>query len=261
MVDDLTDDGLPRRDIVLLAPPPGAYERVARRAHRRRVRRSVLVGSAAAAVLALSAGTAVALSGSSAPDTLQPAGPTAAPRISKAPETSAAAGRSATPSPPAVALSPTSEPEAGVPADRQDVGYLHSIQVVNGATYLTFDRIVLLQGDEARAAARAAGRRQEEVDTTDFWVVNDNLQLRTVRLAPEVDVEAGLFMAGFLEPDWAMRPKGHQFDFHRPLSDLQAYVAQTGPQLARSTGGISPFELVYGEDGAVTAVTERWIES
>jgi hypothetical protein len=67
--------------------------------------------------------------------------------------------------------------------DGEHVGYIFSLQEMDDSSYsLGFDLAYLLTGDEAVAAATAAG---VELDT-DYYVQNDNPRVRSLTMAPDV---------------------------------------------------------------------------
>jgi hypothetical protein len=202
---------------------------------------AVFVGAGALAVLALIGALVLVLSGGgddSATPPVTSSGPTSAAPTSAAP-TSAAPTTSAPPtvSPPPVLTD--------IPADRKDVGFLRSVQVVNGSTYLAFDRIQFLTGDAAAQAAAKAGQEA----TNDYFIVNSNLQLRNAQLAKAVQVKGSAVLNAFAGDDDA-DPSG---ETPRTLEELTRYVQERGAD------DTTPFRFTYAPDGTVAVVAEQFV--
>jgi hypothetical protein len=125
-------------------------------------------------------------------------------------------------------------------------GYVRRFYQEQGQYYLTVDYIQFLHGEAALAAARRKGDAIAEVqngDTVysvfnDYYIINDNPQLRTLRLADEAT-----------------------FTFWRSgETGLEQYSASPAEVLARNADALrlSPF-IVETRQGLVTSATEQYV--
>jgi hypothetical protein len=84
---------------------------------------------------------------------------------------------------PTATTSPTATPSAEL-EDGRHFGYIESIDPASGS--MVWDLAYFLTGDEANEAAEAHG---DEVPVpNDYYIVNDNPKLRTLTLAPAVEL-------------------------------------------------------------------------
>lgn len=237
------------RDTGLRFAPPVPADAIRRRGHLRRVRRQVGIAVAAGG-LAIAAVTAGGSLLADEPLNREVAPPAATLPASPAPSVDVVP----TPSTPSVTdeaptTDPTTEPtDAGpdtqgydVPANGQDFGYVTGVETRDGTTYLLFDRVTLLTGEEARAARADAGLTTEEgVDGLSLYIQNDNPRIRTIPLTDDVAVLGGQELVG----DQAQaRPVDVQ--------ELADHVAGTGTPLL--------VEMRYDAESRVDSVEEFYV--
>jgi hypothetical protein len=125
-------------------------------------------------------------------------------------------------------------------------GYVRRFYQEQGQYYLTVDYIQFLHGEAALAAARRKGDAIAEVqngDTVysvfnDYYIINDNPQLRTLRLADQATLTF-----------WRSGKNG-----------LEQYAATPAEVLAQTPDvlRLSPF-IVETRQGLVTSATEQYV--
>ncbi len=125
-------------------------------------------------------------------------------------------------------------------------GYLRRSYQEQGQYYLIVDYIQFLHGEAALAAARRKGDAIAEVQngdtlysvSDDYYIVNDNPQLRTLRLADQATLTF-----------WRSGENG-----------LEQYSATPAEVLAQTPNALrlSPF-IVETKAGVVTSVTEQYV--
>jgi hypothetical protein len=181
----------------------------------------------AAFIAAMLAGSAIAGLGAGSVLSLEDDGPTVE---ASTPETS-----SPSPSPSATTSAPkraASEIERGTTSD---IGYFLDTRSEKDGTHVTFDRVLFLEGDDARAYAKANHKKKPKKDG--YLLVNDNDLTRDLVLAPDVKVQGSRQLAG--SPD--LQPV--------PLGTLLDAVASQGSELL--------LDLTYDKLGYVTKVQEH----
>jgi hypothetical protein len=144
-------------------------------------------------------------------------------------------GESASASP-ATTASPTersaSEIERGTTSD---IGYFLAARTENDGTHVTFDRVLLKLGKDARKYAKAYHKKPPGPDG--ILLVNDNNLTRDLVLAPEVKVLGAQQLANSPDPQPV------------PLKTLLDRVAGHGSRLL--------LDLTYDDLGYVTKVQEH----
>jgi hypothetical protein len=200
---------------------------------------AVLLGTAGLALVAL-VGTGLLLltsGGGGGGEDVVAAPAKASPSATAAPTTAAPA-----PPPPPAPTVPAVPPVLGdIPASRTDIGYLRSAQVINGETYLAFDRVQFLTGAAARKAAAAAGQGAK-----DPFIVNTTTQVRNVKLAPNVQITGRTRLNTFATPG---SPSAAEAP--RTLDELARFIAGKGP------ADTTPFRFTYDAAGAVASIREQ----
>jgi hypothetical protein len=142
---------------------------------------------------------------------------------------------SKTPSPsstPSHTLRAASEIEPGATSD---VGYFIGANAAKDGTHVTFDRVLLMLGQEARDYAKAHHKKRSKQDGV--LLVNDNDLTRDLVLAPDVKVLGTQQLAGSPTPQPV------------PLQTLLDKVASSGADLL--------LDLTYDKLGYVTRVQEH----
>jgi hypothetical protein len=121
------------------------------------------------------------------------------------------------------------------PGTTSDIGYLLADRSEKDGTHVTFDRVLLLQGQPARDYAKAHHKKKPKKDGV--LLVNDNPLTRDLVLGPDVTVLGAQQLAGSatLEPV--------------PLQTLLDKVAASGADLL--------LDLTYDNLGYVTKVAEH----
>ena len=143
-----------------------------------------------------------------------------------------------------VAVTASATATATVPAvGSKDFGFFTKVLSSGRPVRLSFDRALFLTGAAADRASAAHGG--ESPVPNDYYIVNDNRLLRTLELAPDVQVLGSLGLNSFVGDN--------SVDLHRrTVAELLDYVA-TEP--GRETG----FNLVYGSGGLVVRVAEQYV--
>lgn len=144
-----------------------------------------------------------------------------------------------TSSPPA---SPSSTPSATKRAASEiergttsDVGYFLASRTKNDGTHVTFDRVLLLSGKDAKDYAKAHHTKKPKRDG--FLLVNDNGLTRDLVLAPDVKVLGAQQLAG--------------------STTLQPVSLETLLDTVASHGSGLLLDLTYDDLGYVSKVKER----
>ena len=146
----------------------------------------------------------------------------------------ASADGSARPTDPSAADGEVKAPRPGKIAQTDEFGEVTAVRDVDGTLQVDVDRVDMLGGAEAQAAAAAAG---DEINN-DYYVVNDNPRVRTYRLSAEVVV-------------WGDIGFGHPGNPQRVTADEWRRFVAT--QQGRQT--LFHFDL---EDGAVVGIEEQY---
>jgi hypothetical protein len=174
----------------------------------------------ASAVVGLGVGSLLGLAGR---------GGTVTASSTSTPRASSSATTSSTASPTARAAS---EIERGTTSD---IGYFLGARTENDGTHVTFDRVLLMLGQEARDYAKARHKKKPKKDGV--LLVNDNTLSRDLVLAPDVKVLGAQQLAG--------------------SPDLQAVPLQTLLDNVASGGADLLLDLTYDDLGYVTKVQEH----
>ncbi len=126
--------------------------------------------------------------------------------------------------------------------DGRHFGYIRSIDP--SSETLVFDLAYFLTGDEANQAAAEHG--DETPVPNDYYIVNDNPLLRTLRLAPDVQIRV---------IDWGNCCEPVQGEL-QPFVD--AFHTKHHPWNAMYPGGESPYWLTV-EDGVIVEIEEQYL--
>jgi hypothetical protein len=185
-------------------------------------RRAAFVAAvlAGAAVLGLSTGSVLSMVGDNA--TVDATSPTASP----------------TPTPTSPSPSATTRPRASSeiePGTTSDIGYFIGSQDKKDGTHVTFDRVLLLLGQQARDYAKAHHEKKPKKDGV--LLVNDNPLTRDLVLDPNVKVMGAQLLAGTTSQQSV------------PLQTLLDKVASDGSHLL--------LDLTYDKLGYVVTVKEH----
>jgi hypothetical protein len=153
-----------------------------------------------------------------------------APVVTAKPETS-----SPSPSP-----TPTSTPTKRAASEIErgttsDVGFFLASRDKDDGTHVTFDRVLLLSGKEAKAYAKAHHTKAPKKDGV--LLVNDNTLTRDLVLSPDVKVQGSQQLAG--------------------SATLQPVSLQTLLDTVGSNGSALLLDLTYDDLGYVTKVKEH----
>jgi hypothetical protein len=152
------------------------------------------------------------------------------------------------PTGPTAETGPTVEPTGSLEPELQDgehFGFVQSVDVAGGT--MVFDLAYLLTGEEANQAAAEHG---DEVPVpNDYYIVNDNPKLRTLVLAP--DLELALLdwnhcCDTFIEGDLTTFASAVEAD----------EIVTVGEQIYY--GSLSPYWVTV-EEGVVTRVEEQYL--
>ncbi len=84
------------------------------------------------------------------------------------------------------------------PVTETTPAFVTGVRTTGGITYVTLDYIQFLTGDEAAAAAEAHG--DESPPPNDYYIVNDNPQLREFPVDENIDVQVVFSAEGYSEP-------------------------------------------------------------
>jgi len=84
------------------------------------------------------------------------------------------------------------------PFVEKTAAFVTGVRTTGGITYVTLDYIQFLTGDEAVAAAAARG--DESPPPNDYYIVNDNPQLREFPIDENIDVQVVFSSEGYSEP-------------------------------------------------------------
>jgi hypothetical protein len=157
-------------------------------------------------------------------------------KVTATPTSTPGESASASPASTASTASPTgrsaSEIERGTTSD---IGYLLAARTENDGTHVTFDRVLLKLGKDARKYAKAHHKKPPGPDG--ILLVNDNNLTRDLVLAPEVKVLGAQQLANSADPQPV------------PLKTLLDRVAGNGSRLL--------LDLTYDDLGYVTKVQEH----
>ena len=143
---------------------------------------------------------------------------------------------------PDVTTTVTASPAAS-PTATTDFGYFPAVLSAKAPIRLSFDRALFLSGKEADKAAAAHG--DETPVPNDYYIVNDNKQLRTVTLASSVKVVGSLGLNSYAGDGDRVEPTA------RTVDQLLGFL---GTEQGKGTG----FHLVYGPGGVVVSVEEQY---
>jgi hypothetical protein len=157
-------------------------------------------------------------------------------RDGKVTSTPTSTPRTSSPAPTSPTASPTaraaSEIERGTTSD---IGHFIGARDENDGTHVTFDRVLLLLGQQARDYAKAHHKKKPKKDG--ILLVNDNGLTRDLVLAPEVKVLGAQQLAA--------------------SPTLQPVPLQTLLDLVASHGADLLLDLTYDDLGYVTKVQEH----
>lgn len=145
-------------------------------------------------------------------------------------------GTSAKPAPPSSTAPPTARAASEIePGTTSDIGYFIGTRDKDDGTHVTFDRVLLMLGQQARDYAKAHHKKKPKKDGV--LLVNDNSLTRDLVLAPDVKVLGAQQLAG----SSTLQPV--------PLETLLGMVASSGAGLL--------LDLTYDSLGYVTKVAEH----
>lgn len=116
------------------------------------------------------------------------------------------------------------------------------VRVTGGVTYVTLDYIQFLTGEEA--ADMAAARGDESPPPNDYYIVNDNPELR------EYPVEDGIIVGVVFTADGMSVPEG------LPISLAEWVDGMSGPMQLCYTDA---YYIVTVTDGAITALDQQYL--
>jgi hypothetical protein len=144
-----------------------------------------------------------------------------------------------TPSP-STSPSPTASPSKRAASEIErgttsDIGFFLASRDKNDGTHVTFDRVLLLSGKDAKAYAKAHHKKAPKKDSV--LLVNDNELTRDLVLAPDVKVLGSQQLAG--------------------SATLQPVPLQTLLDMVASNGSGLLLDLTYDDLGYVTKVKEH----
>jgi hypothetical protein len=141
---------------------------------------------------------------------------------------------------PSPSPSPTTSPRKRAASEIErgttsDIGYFVGSRSEKDGTHVTFDRVLLLAGEDAKAYAKAYHKKKPKDDGA--LLVNDNDLTRDLVLAEDVKVVGTRQLAGSSDPTPV------------PLETLLDAIASRGPELL--------LDLTYDKLGYVTKVQEH----